>query len=119
MKPASLLILGAAAVGLGMLAWRSTAGAVTAKGTQEFAGTLAEKIAEYSAGAVTTAAGAAGSAATGAVYGLGSAAGLPDTRLPETVAAGQAALARGDYLEASLKLPAGDFLTGLWRKLTN
>lgn len=56
----------------------------------------------------------AGGLAVGLVKGAGEAiAGLPDPSDPDTERAGQQALARGDYLEASKKLAAGDFLAGV------
>lgn len=58
----------------------------------------------------------AGNLAGGAVIGLGSTVGLPDTSDPVTVAAGRNALDRGDYVEASLKLPASEFLGGIGSK---
>lgn len=50
-----------------------------------------------------------GSAALGAVYGLGSSVGLPDTRDAQVVAEGRAAFAAGRYLEASTKLPLPEY----------
>lgn len=53
----------------------------------------------------------------GAVIGVGESFGLPDTSDAAVRARGHAALARGDYLEASTHLPAGEFLSGLWARL--
>jgi hypothetical protein len=52
----------------------------------------------------------AAGAAVGAVKGVGDVVGLPDPADPVTHAEGEAALAEGDYLEASAKLPALEFL---------
>lgn len=55
-----------------------------------------------------------GGLAVGLVKGVGEAiGGLPDPADPDTERAGQQALVRGDYLEASKKLAAGDFLAGV------
>lgn len=75
--------------------------------------------------ALITNAGAAGravgravpDAAAGAVIGIGEGFGLPDTTDAVTVAQGRAALDRGDYFEASRKLPAIEFLNGVGSRL--
>lgn len=59
---------------------------------------------------------AADGVVTGTVVTLGTTLGLAE---PTDVDRGRAALARGDYLEASVYLPAGDFLSGAWTRLTH
>ncbi len=56
---------------------------------------------------------------SGVAFGVGERIGLPDTRKPEVVSQGAAELAAGDYWNASFHLPAGDFISGVWNKLTN
>lgn len=56
---------------------------------------------------------AANGVMTGVVTGIGEAVGIPQTDKEK----GQAALAAGDYWEASFLLPAGDFLSGTWERL--
>lgn len=51
---------------------------------------------------------------SGAVLSVGDRFGVPRT----DAELGQEALARGDYWEASFLLPAGDFIAGSWRRLT-
>lgn len=60
---------------------------------------------------------AAGGLATGAVTGIGDALGLPDPSDPVTQLEGEAALERGDYFEASTKLPVLEFLSGIGSQL--
>lgn len=51
----------------------------------------------------------------GGVETIGENFGIPRTNLEK----GQAELAAGDYWNASFDLPAGDFISGVWNKLTN
>lgn len=53
---------------------------------------------------------------SGTIIRLGQVAGLAE---PTDYQRGSAALDAGNYLEASVYLPAGDFLSGLWNKATN
>lgn len=59
----------------------------------------------------------AGNVAAGAVIGVGDQIGLPDTSQPSVVDEGHAAVARGDWLEASFKLPAPEFLAAVKDRL--
>ena len=54
-----------------------------------------------------------GGLAVGGVVGIGDALGLPDPSNQVTYSEGQQALDSGDYLGASMKLPALDFLGGV------
>lgn len=56
---------------------------------------------------------AAENLAAGAVVGVGEIVGLPDPSDAQTAAEGRAALDRGDYFEASQRLPALEFLNGI------
>lgn len=56
---------------------------------------------------------------SGGVFTIGDKLGIPDTRQPAVVSQGQAELAAGDYWNASLHLPAGEFISGTWRRLFN
>ena len=58
---------------------------------------------------------AAGEVFSGAVLGIGDAVGLPRTNSQ----AGADAWARGDYMEASKLLPAGEFIGAVWDSLTS
>jgi len=53
---------------------------------------------------------------SGAVYGIGDMAGIPNTSKPDVQAQGRAELASGDYWNASFHLPAGEFLSGIWNR---
>lgn len=70
-------------------------------------------------GAVVEAGAAVGAAVVdagaGVVLGIGDAVGIPRTNASQ----GQAELAAGDYWNASFHLPAGEFISGVWNKLTN
>jgi hypothetical protein len=57
-------------------------------------------------------------AAGGLVLGVGSGFGLPNTADPVVVSKGRDALRSGDWLTASLNLPAPEFLSAVWAKLT-
>ncbi|AXS79853.1 hypothetical protein [Dechloromonas sp. HYN0024] len=59
--------------------------------------------------------GAVVDAATGVVLGIGDGIGIPRTNVSQ----GQAELAAGDYWNASFHLPAGEFVSGAWNRLTN
>jgi len=52
---------------------------------------------------------------SGTVEGIGEKIGIPKTE----VSRGQAAWERGDYWEASFYLPAGDFISNVWHKVTD
>jgi hypothetical protein len=54
---------------------------------------------------------------TGLAIGVGQGFGLPDSSDARVVSEGRAALERGDYLEASKKLPASEFLGGIGSKI--
>lgn len=54
-------------------------------------------------------------AGAGVVLGIGDAVGIPRTNVSQ----GQAELAAGDYWNASFHLPAGDFISGVWNRITN
>lgn len=70
-------------------------------------------------GAVQEAGAAVGSAVVdagaGVVLGVGDAMGIPRTNVSQ----GQAELDAGDYWNASFHLPAGEFISGAWKRLTN
>lgn len=70
-------------------------------------------------GAMLDAGAAVGSAVVdagaGVVLGIGDAVGIPRTNVSQ----GQAELAAGDYWNASFHLPAGEFISGAWNRLTN
>lgn len=59
--------------------------------------------------------GLVGGVATGAVLGVGDVLGVPRTNQSQ----GQAELDAGDYWNASFHLPAGEFISGAWNRLTN
>lgn len=52
---------------------------------------------------------------SGVVLEVGEKVGLPRTDYDR----GREALAQGDYWNASFLLPAGDFISGSWRRLTS
>jgi hypothetical protein len=52
---------------------------------------------------------------TGGVLSAGDAIGIPRTNVSQ----GEAELAAGDYWNASFHLPAGQFISGVWNRLTN
>lgn len=56
---------------------------------------------------------------SGATYGIGERIGLPDTRQASVVEQGRAELAAGNYWDASFHLPAGEFISGSWRRIFN
>jgi len=56
---------------------------------------------------------------SGGVFAVGGKMGLPDTREAVIVSQGQAELEAGDYWNASFHLPAGDFISGVYRNIFN
>lgn len=50
---------------------------------------------------------------SGVVLGIGERVGIPQTNLEK----GRAELEAGNYWDASFDLPAGDFISGVWRKI--
>lgn len=58
-------------------------------------------------------------AVSGTIFAIGERVGLSDTRAQSVTDQGQAELAAGNYWDASFHLPAGDFIAGTWRRLTN
>jgi hypothetical protein len=52
---------------------------------------------------------------SGTVFAVGDKLGIERT----DAQMGEAALSNGNYWEASFLLPAGDFIAGSWRRLTN
>lgn len=104
MQKETLILLGAGAV-LGLLVIQATQKAGGAAGIGESVGSAAVDL--------------VGGVASGAVFGIGNAVGLPDTRQPAVVSQGQAELDAGDYWNASFHLPAGQFISGTWNRLFN
>lgn len=74
------------------------------------AGTVGQTLAK---GATDLAGGVAG----GVVIGIGDQLGLPDTSDAQTVSEGRAAVARGDWLTASFKLPAAEFIAAIKNRI--
>lgn len=65
----------------------------------------------------TAAVQAVDGAVSGVVYGVGGILGLPDTRREDVQSRGRDELAAGDYWHASQDLPAGEFITGVWKTI--
>lgn len=65
----------------------------------------------------TAAVQAVDGAVSGVVYGVGDLFGLPDTRRDDVRSRGRDELAAGDYWHASQDLPAGEFVTGVWKTI--
>jgi hypothetical protein len=96
------------------LVWIVAAGAVA----------LAVAVAVKKPGAAGAAIGAgvvdmANGVISGAIFEVGNGLGIPDTSQPVVVSQGQAELAAGNYWDASFHLPAGEFISGVWNRLTN
>lgn len=92
----------AAGAVLAALLWKKVS---DAKGNQGWVGYMAEQTGAAVVDAVD-------GALTGVAYGVGDRLGVPRTEKSR----GEAAWDNGNYFEASLYLPAGDYLGRVWHK---